>query len=54
VTARIAGVGDRPVCDEHIAVLDRLGMAYRRLDPEAPAQEWRRRLTAVDMTGAMR
>lgn len=50
--ARIANVGDRPICDEHIGVMDNLGMAYRLLDAAAaPVQEWRTRTLTRDMTG---
>jgi hypothetical protein len=53
-TVRIAGVGDRSVCDFHLATLERLGMDFRRLDEQgAFVPEWRRHLTAVDRTGAL-
>jgi hypothetical protein len=56
---RIDGVGDRALCSDCIATLERmgvafrrdqLGMAFRRLDAAVPIPDWRTRLTARDMT----
>jgi hypothetical protein len=47
---RIAGVGDRALCQVHVASLERMGMHFRRLDDSTPIPEWRRRLTAKDTT----
>jgi hypothetical protein len=43
VVVRIHGVGDRPLCQNCLASLDRMGMSYRRLDAEAVVPEWRQR-----------
>lgn len=51
VTVRIAGVGDRSVCAEDLAVMQRLGMDVRVLEPNAFVPEWRTRLAAKDLTG---
>jgi len=48
---RIDGVGDRAICTEHIATLEALGMAFRRLSDSEPAPEWRRRSLSRDFTG---
>ena len=51
LTARIAHIGDRPLCqpchDEYVA----LGMEMRVLEPNAYVPEWRTRSLARDMTG---
>ncbi len=47
---RIAGVGDRGLCQVHVAVMERLGMDFRPLGA-APVPEWRRRSLARDFTG---
>jgi hypothetical protein len=48
---RLSGVGDRRICPDHIATLERLGMHFRRLDDTVPQPAWRQRLTARDQTG---
>lgn len=48
--ARIAGVGDRALCQEHIDALTALGMDFRLLEGTVPKPEWRRRDLARDMT----
>ena len=50
VVLRIAGVGDRALCSEHVATLEALGMAFRRLDDSAPLPEWRQRSLARIMS----
>lgn len=54
VVVRISDIGDRRVCAEHLAVMERLGMDFRRLDESQPLPEWRTRSLARDMTGAYR
>jgi hypothetical protein len=49
-TYRIAGIGDRGLCQVHVALLERMGMDFRCLDAPVVVPEWRRRLTAKDMT----
>ena len=49
---RIAGVGDRGLCQVHVAELTRLGMDFRSLKA-APVPEWKRRLIAKDMTATV-
>jgi hypothetical protein len=49
---RIYGVGDRALCQVHIATLTRMGMDHRVLET-SPAPEWRARLTAKEMTGSL-
>lgn len=51
-TIRLAGVGDRALCADHLATATRMGMAFRRLDEDAPAPAWRQRDLTRDMTGA--
>lgn len=41
VAVRLPGVGDREICREHVAVLDRLGMSYRPLGPDGQPVERR-------------
>lgn len=48
---RIDGVGDRPLCDECLASLERMGMHFRRLDERAPLPAWRQRDLKRDQTG---
>lgn len=48
---RITGVGDRAMCEDHIEALERMGMSFRRLDPDAPVPMWRQRAEAKDLTG---
>jgi hypothetical protein len=50
---RIASVGDRAICSEHIATLEALGMAFRRLDDTTPVPEWRQRSLRRDLTPEM-
>lgn len=50
VTARIGGVGDRPVCQSCFETMTGLGMDVRALDPNAYVPEWRQRDLARDMT----
>lgn len=51
---RIPPAGDRRICDEDLAVLDRMGVGYRRLQEE-PTQipAWRQRDLSRDETGRM-
>lgn len=50
VTVRIARIGDRPVCSQHRAWMERTGMDFRVLEPSA-APAWRQRDLAKDLTG---
>ena len=50
---RIDGVGDRAMCPEHIATLETLGMAFRRLDAAVVVPEWRQRSLRRDLTPEM-
>ncbi len=43
---RIAGVGDRGLCQVHVAVMERLGLAFRPIDEKSVVPEWRRRSLA--------
>lgn len=48
VTVRIDRVGDRALCARHLAQIEAMGMAYRRLDAAIPA--WRQRALGRDMS----
>jgi hypothetical protein len=47
---RIHGVGDRRVCDEHLAWMTETGMDFRVLPITAFVPMWRQRLGARDET----
>lgn len=46
VLVRIEGVGDRRICETDLATLERMGVAFRRLDADAVVPEWRTRALA--------
>jgi hypothetical protein len=50
VLIRIDGVGDRKLCLPCIASLERMGVAFRRLDAEAVVPEWRQRSLRRDFS----
>lgn len=47
---RLSGVGDRRICARHVAVLEGLGMHFRRLDDREPKPLWRQRDLTRDLT----
>lgn len=47
---RIAGVGDRRVCAEHLAWMTAQGMDFRRLDEATPVPLWRQQDLRRDLT----
>lgn len=51
-TVRIAGIGDRHLCAEHLAWMQAHAMDVRVLEPNAFVPEWRTRSLARDMTKA--
>jgi hypothetical protein len=50
-TARIAGVGDRAVCQADFDWMVSMGMNVRALEPNAFVPEWRTRDLGRDQTG---
>lgn len=52
-TCRIAGVGDRDVCDEHQRWMTAQGQDFRVLETNAYVPEWRQRSLASDRTEAI-
>lgn len=50
-TARVAMIGDRHLCSEHLAWMQAQGMDLRVLEPNAFVPEWRTRGLARDLTG---
>ena len=53
LTARLAGVGDRPLCRDHFDAYVALGMDIRVLDPNAYVPEWRQRDLRRDFTARL-
>ena len=51
VSVRLAGIGDRHVCQAHYEWMVQQGMDLRVLDPHSPVPEWRKRSLARDFTG---
>jgi hypothetical protein len=50
VTVRIANASDWPLCDGCLAILEHLGMAFRRLGEKVPIPAWRRLSAAKELT----
>lgn len=50
LTARIAGIGDVPLCQRCHDAYVAFGMDMRVLDPNAFVPQWRKGLRAKDMT----
>jgi hypothetical protein len=50
LTARIARIGDRPLCQECHDTYVAMGLDITVLDPNAFVPEWRQRSLARDMT----